>query len=77
MTTKERNDAKQMRKGKNKTTFFLDIPDRAEDNLLKVKEILEDCEAKEELIKDALIAYVNRPDFDLEYYQGPGHRKSK
>lgn len=41
-----------------------------------VKLVLDDVEGVSALLKDAVIAYVRSKDFDLERYEGPGHRKS-
>ena len=75
MTTKERNDRKNMRKYEGGVRFWLDIRDTANDNLIKVRDILMDVEAKTELMKDALVHYINSEDFHIEKYLGPGHRK--
>lgn len=75
MTTKERNDRKSMRKYEGGVRFWLDIRDTANDNLIKVRDILMDVEAKTELMKDALVYFINSEDFDVEKYLGPGHRK--
>lgn len=77
MTTKERNDRMQMIKKEHGTRFFFEISDNTTDELKKVKDILEDVEAKTSLIRDALIYYVNSDEFDLGRYEGPGHRCDK
>ncbi len=77
MNTREINDRMQMEKRKDMTRFYLDISNNAEDNLLKAKEILEDVEAKGALIKDAVVYFINSKDFNLEKYEGPGHRKNR
>lgn len=75
MTTRERNDKLQMKKMENRTKFFFEITDDSNEELKKVKAILEDVEAKTALIKDALVHFVNSEDFNLETYEGPGHRR--
>lgn len=75
MTTRERNDKLQMKKMENRTKFFFEITDDSNEELKKVKAILEDAEAKTALIKDALVHFVNSEDFNLETYEGPGHRR--
>ena len=74
-TTRERNDRKSMRKYEGGVRFWLDIRDTANDHLIKVRDILMDVEAKTELMKDALVYFINSEDFDVEKYLGPGHRK--
>lgn len=76
MTNKDRNDRLQMVKGNGYTRFFLDIKDGSNEELLKVRDILEDVEAKTALIRDAVVRYINSDDFDLEKYEGPGHRRA-
>lgn len=75
MTNKERNDRLQMVRMDGATRFYLDIKDSSDAELLKAKEILEDVEAKGALIKDAVVRYINSEDFNLEMYEGPGHRR--
>lgn len=75
MTTKERNDMRNMKVFEGGVRFWLDIRDTANDNLIKVRDILMDVEAKTELMKDALVYFINSKDFDIEKYLGPGHRK--
>lgn len=73
MDIKTINDMKQMERMEGKTRFFLDISDKANDNLKKVKEFLEDAEAKGAFLKDAAAYYMNSSDFNPEKYLGPGH----
>lgn len=75
--TEKRNNALQMEKRKGYTRFYLDIKDNAGDNLIKVRDILEDVEAKTALIRDAVLYYINSEDFKLERYEGPGHLLDK
>ena len=77
MGIKDINDRMQMEKRNGMTRFYLDIYDKSDDNLLKAKAILEDVEAKGELIKDAVVKFINGKDFNLEKYEGPGHRKNR
>lgn len=73
--TAERNNRKQMERYNGGVRFVLDIKDGSSNNLLKVRKILEDVEAKTALIKDALVHFINSEDFDIEQYEGPGHRR--
>lgn len=75
-TTRERNDSKKMRQYEGGVRFFLDIADTADDNLINVREILMDVEATSELIKDALVRFINSEDFEVGKYLGPGHRRA-
>lgn len=68
MTSRERNDAKRMRKINGGIRFYLDIRDKSEDTLLKARDILLEADASSALLKDALIAYISRPDFNIENY---------
>ena len=77
MNVREINDRAQMEKRKDMTRFYLDISDKSDDNLLKAKAILEDVEAKGALIKDAVVYFINSKGFNLERYEGPGHRKNR
>lgn len=77
MGIKDINDRMQMERRNGMTRFYLDIYDKSDDNLLKAKAILEDVEAKGELIKDAVVKFINSKDFNLEKYEGPGHRKNR
>lgn len=77
MDIKDVNDRMQMEKREGMTRFYLDISDKSDDNLLKAKAILEDVEAKGALIKDAVVYFINSKDFNLERYEGPGHRKNR
>lgn len=76
MTNKERNDRMQMKKVDGCTKFTFAISDNAEADLLKAKAILEDVEAKSALIKDAVVHFINSKDFNLERYEGPGHKRN-
>lgn len=78
MTTKERNDRLQMIKKNGYTRFFLDIRDDVKrDDARRIKDMLEDVEAKQLLILDALIYYTNSEEFRLERYEGPGHVRNR
>ncbi len=77
MTSKERNDRLQMVKKDGYTRFFVDLYDDSKvEDVRKAKAILEDVEAKQALIIDAVIRYINSEDFNLEQYEGPGHRRA-
>lgn len=77
MTSKERNDRLQMIKKDGYTRFFLDIPeDSRVEEVRKAKALLEDVEAKQALLMDAVIYYMDSEDFNLETYEGPGHRRT-
>lgn len=41
-----------------------------------VKDVLDDVEGVSALLKDAVFGYVRDENFDLERYEGPGHRKN-
>lgn len=75
MTNKERNDRMQMKKMNGYTKFFFEISDNANEELKNVRAILEDVEAKSALVKDALVYYIGSEDFNLEAYEGPGHKR--
>lgn len=42
-----------------------------------VKNVLDDIEGVGALLKDAVFTYVRDKNFNLERYEGPGHRKDK
>lgn len=57
------------------TRYSFDMYDN-NDSYSDVKAVLDDVEGVGALIKDAVINYVRSPKFDLERYEGPGHRKN-
>lgn len=68
--------SRAMHRANGSTRFSFEIRDEAKGDLKKAREILEDVEGKTALIKDALVYYINSKDFNLERYEGPGHRRA-
>lgn len=70
---KNRKDIKDV-KGRTLTRYSFELYDD-NDNYKDVKAVLDDIEGVGALLKDAVFTYVRGEDFDLERYEGPGHRK--
>ena len=58
------------------TRYHLDLYDDNE-RYKDVKDVLDRCEGKMALIKDAVIKYVRSDSFDIEEYEGNRARKER
>lgn len=60
--------------GRTLTRYYLDMYDD-NDSYKDVKEVLDKCDGKMALIKDAVIRYVRSDEFKLQQYEGNRARR--